>query len=619
MYLYAPTPHNTIRIALLDDTLTNIRLPMITKSLGVSADTRNPKTVPITNKRTRRETLSLNKATNSPTTQAINKTSSENTPTSRVSRKAIGASAMAAVAAYVDLIAPVELSWPRCIDTYEQMMQDATISLVLNKLQPTFVEKAFKEGEYAVSFNSRSAESKRAAEFLKWNLLNMDRSMKNVMRDVLKFEQQGFSVLEKVYEQETEGQYAGMVKVKNLANRPHRTLDSTFPFEIPDDGNRITHVVQNTSYYNSRYLNASSIYRQGNAFKTPTDTYARIPINKCMIFGDTVTESNPLGMSALFSLYKVWKEKRIIEEYETVGVTKDMGGVLELQVPAEILIKAAADPSGPEGRSLDVLKRNAANAHAGEQSYFIIPSDPHENSASAPQYGIKLKGIEGGGKQYSTTDLVRERKKSILDRFGAGFINLGNDGGGSYALSSDKTSLYAHFIEHTIEHIIEVFNRSLFPQLLALNQIRLTQEDMPQLVAGEIEESSPDTASKVIQRVKSVNGLVLTKSIILQYHKKLGFDISDLEDLSLEQLKELMGSQEDVQSRAGDGMTTPFQGTSTGGGNSNDASVANNENGGVEKSVSVMKDDGEILTLSNGLRVLKEDAAHYLGTEDKDT
>lgn len=589
---------------------------MSNKTLGVSAN-RKFTPVPIQYKPSsaKRKTLSLNKSAT--TTQAINKTSSENLPISRVTRKAIGASAMAAVAAYVDLIAPVELSWPRCIDTYEQMQQDATISLVLNKLQPTFVEKAFKEGEYMVSYNRKSAESKRAAEFLKWNLLNMDRSMKNIMRDILKFEAQGFSVLEKVYEEQTVGQYAGMVKVKNLANRPHRTLDSTFPFEIPDDGNRITHVVQNTSYYNSRYLNASSIYRQGNAFKTPTDTYARIPINKCMVFGDTVTQSNPLGMSALFSLYKVWKEKRIIEEYETVGVTKDMGGILELQVPAEILVKAAANPSGPEGQSLDVLKRNAANAHAGEQSYFIIPSDPHEGSASSSQYGVKLKGIEGGGKQYSTTDLIRERKKAILDRFGAGFINLGNDGGGSYALSSDKTSLYAHFIEHTIEHIIEVFNRSLFPQLLALNQIRLTQEDMPQLVAGEIEESSPDTASKVIQRVKSVNGLAMTKSIILQYHKKLGFDISELEDLSLEELKEMMGADDDMQSRAGDGMSTPFNGTSTGNGNNSDSSLANNENGGVEKSVHVVRDLGEILELSNGLKVVKEDLNFYLGKEDE--
>lgn len=548
-------------------------------SLGVSPASKKAE-IPITHKRKtspRRDTLSLNKST-----QEINKTSSENISTSRTSRKAIGASAMAAVAAYVDLIAPVELSWPRCIDTFEQMMQDSTISLVLDKLQPAYVEKAFKEGEYAVSYNRKSPESKRAAEFLKWNLLNMDRSMKNIMRDILKFEQQGFSVLEKVYEQSTAGEYEGFIKVKNLANRPHRTLDSTFPYEIPDDGNIITHVVQNTSYYNSRYLNATSIYRQGNAFRTPTDTYARIPIQKCMIFGDTVTESNPLGRSALFSLYKVWKEKRIIEEYETVGVTKDMGGMLEVKVPAEILVKAAADPSGPEAASLDVLKRNAANAHAGEQSMFITPSDPHEGANTVPQYGISLKGIEGGGKQYSTTELIKERKKAMLDRFGAGFINLGNDGGGSFSLSSDKTTLFQHFLEHTIEHIIEVFNRSLFPQLLALNQIRLKQEDMPMLVAGDIVDASPDTASKVVQRVKSVNGLVMTKSNIIQYHQQLGFDTSEMEDFSLEELLEMMNTGEETQSRAGDGMATAFEGTSTGGGNSSDASVSNNENGGSE-------------------------------------
>lgn len=49
---------------------------------------------------------------------------------------------------------------------------------------------------------------------------------------------------------------------------------------------------------------------------------------------------------------------------------------------------------------------------------------------------MTLKGIDGMGKQYSTAQLISDRKKSILDRLGAGFINVGNDKGSSYNLSS---------------------------------------------------------------------------------------------------------------------------------------------------------------------------------------
>src|SRR5699024_12002120 len=62
-----------------------------------------------------------------------------------------------------------------------------------------------------------------------------------------------------------------------------------------------------------------------------------------------------------------------------------------------------------------------SNAHAGEQAYFILPSDL--NNKGGKQYEMSLKGIDGAGKQYSTQELVNSRKKAILDRFGAGFID----------------------------------------------------------------------------------------------------------------------------------------------------------------------------------------------------
>ena len=144
-----------------------------------------------------------------------------------------------------------------------------------------------------------------------------------------------------------------------------------------------------------------------------------------------------------------------------------------------ILQKAALDPNSTEAAMLKQLMEDAANAHNGEQSFFILPSDVN---GGHEQFKMTLKGVEGGGgKQYNTKDLINERKKAILDKFGAGFVNLGNESHGSYALSEGKQSLHAHYVEHDINVIEETFNIDIIPQLLALNNIELEDEDYPNI------------------------------------------------------------------------------------------------------------------------------------------
>ncbi|MFP8823431.1 hypothetical protein ACKRT4_24570, partial [Enterobacter cloacae subsp. cloacae] len=118
---------------------------------------------------------------------------------------------------------------------------------------------------------------------------------------------------------------------------------------------------------------------------------------------------------------------------------------------------------------------------SGEQSFFMLPSDTKDN---APQYSMTLKGIDGMGKQYSTAQLISDRKKSILDRLGAGFINVGNDKGGSYNLSESKQTIHTQFVQRVNEIILEALNENLLPQLLALNDIRLPETEMPYVKAG---------------------------------------------------------------------------------------------------------------------------------------
>ena len=247
-----------------------------------------------------------------------------------------------------------------------------------------------------------------------------------------------------------------------------------------------------------------------------------IPVNKLMIMSLGGTESNPAGVSPLVGCYRAFREKILIENLETIGASKDLGGIIELKIPSQILNKAAIDPTSPEAAMVQGLMADAANAHAGEQAYFILPSDL--NNQGGKQYEMSLKGIDGAGKQYSTQELVNSRKKAILDRFGAGFINLGNDGQGSYNLSESKQTIHGHFVQRDIDIIVEAFNKNLIPQLLALNDIRLSDEDMPRLKPGLIQEVDMEGFSKFVQRIGAVGYLPKTPTVINKILEVGGFD-----------------------------------------------------------------------------------------------
>jgi hypothetical protein len=283
-----------------------------------------------------------------------------------------------------------------------------------------------------------------------------------------------------------------------------------------------------------------------------------LPINKLMIMTTGGSDSNGMGISPLVGCYRAWREKVLIENLEVVGVTKDLGGVIELKIPSQILNKAAMDPTSPEAEMVRGLMNDAANAHSGEQSFFMLPSDQKDN---APQYSMTLKGIDGVGKQYSTKDLIMERKKSILDRFGAGFLNVGNDQQGSYNLSESKQSIHSHYVQTVIEIILEAVNENLIPQLLALNDIRLPEAEMPVVKSGLIADVSMEEFSKAVQRIGAVGYLPKSPQVINKVLEVLGIDMKVDDNMSTEELMKILG--EDT-SRSGDGMTAGSSGNGTG-------------------------------------------------------
>ena len=495
-----------------------------------------------------------NPITDSPLTD-INKANSEALAVSRLKLGQVGTAALQSIKDEAERAKVRELRWPTCIHTYETMRNDPTVATAL-ALKQQALERAFSK--FYIDFNKTSTKSKEAADFIKYNFSNLqNQTLRQIASTASDFNVYGFSCFEKVFTKINNGKYLDkyQYKLNKLAHRPQATLDYREPFKFSQEGREVIGIWQNPNAFEDNY---GMVFFDWMKNIDPSGTGAVfIDIKKVTMFNLNATESNPMGRSPLIACYKPFREKVVIENLEVVGVTKELGGVLELKIPSSILQKAALNPSGQESVFLKQLMTDAANAHKGEQSYFILPSDVQPGNS--PQYSMDLKGVEGGSSKNNTTTLINERKKLILDVFGAGFVNLGQEGVGSYALSEGKQSLHSRFVERDVDIIEEVFNKDIIPQLLALNGIYLSDEDIPKLHAGEIDQIDVGVFSSAMQRLKATGLIAVTVDMINEIYEKIGLEYRVPENTTQEELMQLLGP---MTSRSGDSFDTKTGGLS---------------------------------------------------------
>lgn len=241
---------------------------------------------------------------------------------SRLRLSEIGTTALQKIRDDTKRMQNLEIKWPTCINTWEAMKLDATVSLALD-LKYKFVEKAFNK--YTISYNKQSTKSKEAADFIKWCFQNLDRqTIRKIAGSAATFNEYGFSCFEKVYTKITKGKYLGKYdyRLSKLAFRPQASLDRNQPFKFSEDGRDIIGIWQNPNSFDSIL---GGFYVGYMADLDPMEGSVFIPIQKIALFAVGDTDSNPAGISPLAGCYKAYREKVIVENLEVVGASKDLG------------------------------------------------------------------------------------------------------------------------------------------------------------------------------------------------------------------------------------------------------------------------------------------------------
>lgn len=219
---------------------------------------------------------------------------------------------------------------------------------------------------------------------------------------------------------------------------------------------------------------------QGMIQITPEYSSVEIPIAKALLFRTTSHKNNPEGRALLRACYRPWYFKTEIENFEGIGVERDLAGLPVMKIPAKFLSESAT----PDEKAIAAHCRElVTSARNNEQGGLLYPSDPFPDT-SIPQFEFSLVGT-GSRRLFDTDKVIGRKNQEILMRLMADFIILGHEKVGSFALSSNKTNMFGTALGAWLDSISDVINRHAIPRLGRLNG--MPPESMPKLAHEDIE------------------------------------------------------------------------------------------------------------------------------------
>lgn len=377
----------------------------------------------------------------------------------------------------------------RGVHAFQEMYDnDDTIGAVMFA-----IENLMRQARFTVEPGGNTEADKRAAEFVEECMNDMDTTWTDCISEILSFLVYGWSVHELVYKRRNGRQkdrsmtskYSdGLIGWKRL---PIRAQDTLYRWEYDEYDELV-----------------------GYSQVAPPDfTIRTIPITKCMLFRTRSRKNNPEGRSILRNAYRSWFFKKRLQEIEAIGVERDLAGLPMLTPPEGTDIWDDTDPE--MSNALAYAEELVQNVRRDAKEGIVLP------------YGWKFELLNGGSRrQFEVGSVIERYDRRIAMTVLADFVMLGHEQTGSYALSSDKTRIFAMAIGTYLDTICETFNNQAIPTLIDLNGKAFKGiTDYPKMHHGDIEK--PDIAQMMayIEKMTSI-GLLVPDEQLEDYVRDLG-------------------------------------------------------------------------------------------------
>lgn len=441
-----------------------------------------------------------------------------------------------------------DLRFPKSMQTFKVMSRDPSIAASVALIE-TLVRRV--NWHFVAPEGYEDKDYLERVQFFNSCMRDMAEDFDDVINAALSFMIYGYSLHEKVFKVRSgkKGKYPskyndGLIGWAKLPSRSQDTIDKWY---FDDMGRDLLGARQNMSLveHNMRYpLDKKEI---------------NLPRNKFMLFKYDSKRGNPEGRSPLLNAYVSWKYKTLIEEFEAMGVSRDMVGMPVISLPPDYF---GEDADEDKQKFREYCEKIINDLNANNRAGVIFPRfiDPETKE---DLFKFELAGVQGG-KNYDTDKIIKRYEGQILTAFLADVLKLGQNGSGSFALADSKTNTLAMAVEGILKQIKTVINRDLVPQTYTLNQ--WDDLETVEISYGDIEELGLEEISSFVQRNVSVGAMECDKELSNYLRARLRVPPADEDKPVSESLLPK------TQSKSGEGMKTAGEGTS-------------NDFGGVDKSV----------------------------------
>ena len=383
-----------------------------------------------------------------------------------------------------------ELQGKKGVEVYKEMSEnDEMVGAILFA-----VEMLMRQCSFNVEAGGETEKDKEAAEFVEQCMNDMQHSWSDFISECVSFLTYGWSYHEIVYkrrmgktrDRRTSSKYDdGLIGWRKL---PLRSQDTLWEWVYEDGTDDVIGMIQSPP---------------------PTFEQFTIPIEKALHFRTKSRKDNPEGRSILRNAYRSWYFKKRIQEIEGIGMERDLAGFPVLTGPEEIDLWDTEDPVMVS--MLASAQNIVTNIRRDAREGLVLPS------------GWKLELLSAGNRrQFDTNQIIERYDKRIATTVLADFILLGQDAVGSFALSSDKTRMFALAIGAYLDEICEVFNTQGIPRLIDINGDHFNGiTDYPKMVHGDIEDANLEGLSTYISQMVTA-GIIVPDEELEDFVRRAG-------------------------------------------------------------------------------------------------
>ena len=383
----------------------------------------------------------------------------------------------------VMMLGKSDLNVNNAFKTYRDMKLDGMVSGSMS-----FIKAILSKGGFKLEYHpDATQEEKKLTDALNKSLANMeDYDIKRLISSWLSMLDYGCSLNEVVLER-VDGKF-----VFKTISPIHLSTVQKFKFK----GGQLKQVVLNPA-------------ENDGLIEVEDGNQKEIDGKKLLLFRVEPDADFPLGKSLLYGAYTSWKTKKILQEYEAIGVAKNLSGVLNLKVPSEYITKYFTEPASDEAIYISNLIQQAEMLHAGKGSFILTASDTQENGVRL--FEVDTIGGSGGNAQnFNVGGAIARYNQEILLSLQTVVLSIGNEGGGSFALSDNQTYLLSLFVENIRAVIQYEFRKAL---KLAYESNGANTDRLPHMKWEAIEPMDWDEFTKGWQRLLQAGGVTPTQEL----------------------------------------------------------------------------------------------------------